>query len=669
MFRLPRRPHAIIALFFCAMGMLPAKQLTAQSSNKKIAAKPISPDLFGVFFEDISYSADGGLYGELVQNRSFEYNPGDMDAWSSKRNNWNTFTAWSYTNRGYGYGNISLETTAPIHPNNPHYLVINVEEAGKEGVGLTNHGFDGIAVKKDARYNFSVFIRQVSDNAIPFTIKLLGAKGDTLAMAAFSTNSRSWKKYSVSLTAAATDDSCSIAVLAQSTGKFAIDMVSLFPQASFKNRENGLRADLALAIANLQPKFMRFPGGCLVHGDGLGNMYRWKNTIGPLEERIDQKNIWNYHQSAGLGYYEYFQFCEDIGAKPLPVLAAGVSCQNSGGTWRTGSNGQKAIPMAEMDAWIQDALDLIEWANGPVSSVWGAKRAAAGHPQPFGLQYVGIGNEDKMTAEFNERFTMMYNTLKAKHPEITLVGTVGPFPAGEDYELGWKLANQLKVPVVDEHYYEKPDWFLKNNKRYDRYDRKKSKVYVGEYASRGNTLLNALTEAAYMTSLERNGDIVQMASYAPLLANVNHISWSPDLVYFNNSTLALSANYFVQQLFSVNQGSLYFDNIVSLKNSEQFTDSALAASVVKQAGTGDIILKIVNAGPKNATALADLSALHILAGKAEMTILTGSPSQLNTIAAPGVVQPVVFTIQVQKNFRYQVPAYSLTVISIKSRKQ
>lgn len=669
MYRLPFHPRAIISFFICIVAIVPVNRLSAQAGSKKVSSKPISADLFGVFFEDISYAADGGLYAELVQNRSFEYNPGDVDAWSSKRNSWNTFTAWSYTNKGYGYGSISLETTEPIHPNNPHYLLINVEEAGKEGVGLTNHGFDGIAVKKGAQYNFSVFVRQVSDNPLPFTVKLLGAKGDTLALANFTTSSRSWKKYSVALTAAATDDSCSIAILAQATGKFAIDMVSLFPAASFKNRENGLRADLAVAIADLQPKFMRFPGGCLVHGDGLGNMYRWKNTIGPLEERIDQKNIWNYHQSAGLGYYEYFQFCEDIGAKALPVLAAGVSCQNSGGTWRTGSNGQRAVPMSEMQAYVQDALDLIEWANGPVTSEWGAKRAAAGHPQPFALQYLGIGNEDKMTPEFNERFTMMYNAVKAKHPEITLVGTVGPFPAGEDYELGWKLANQLNVPIVDEHYYEKPDWFLSNNRRYDGYDRKKSKVYVGEYASRGNTLLNALAEAAYMTSLERNGDIVQMASYAPLLANVNHISWSPDLLYFNNSTLARSVNYFVQQLFSTHQGDIYIDNIISFNNKAQHTDSLLAASVVKQTATGDIILKIVNAGPGTASAAADLSALNIQGGKAEMTVLSGLPAQLNTIAAPAVVQPVVTAVEVQKNFRYQVPPYSLTVISVKTRRK
>jgi alpha-L-arabinofuranosidase len=659
---------SLLGIFLFAWFVLQGQQVSAQAKAKKPAGKPISTDLFGVFFEDISYAADGGLYAELIQNRSFEYTPGDMDAWSSKRNNWNSFAGWQYTNRGYGYGSISLETKEPLHPNNPHYVVIKVEEAGKEGVGLTNTGFDGIAVKAGADYHFSVFVKQLSAKAIPFTVKILGSHGDTLAIADFATHSGNWEKYSLVLKASRTDDSCSVAVLAGATGNFAIDMVSLFPAATFKNRPNGLRADIASAIAELKPKFMRFPGGCLVHGDGLGNMYRWKNTIGPPEERIDQKNIWNYHQSVGLGYYEYFQFCEDIGAAPLPVVAAGVSCQNSGGTWRTGSNGQKAIPLNEMQAWIQDVLDLIEWVNGPATSTWGAKRSAAGHPQPFGLKYLGIGNEDKMTPEFEERFTMVYNAVKAKHPEITLVGTVGPGPSGTDYTLGWQLANQLQVPVVDEHYYEKPDWFLLNNARYDGYNRSKSKVYVGEYASWGNSLLNALSEAAYMTSLERNGDIVQMASYAPLLANSNHISWSPDLIYFTNTSLTRSINYYVQQLFSANQGAVYFGNRVSFKTNNAGSDSTLAASCTKDLVSGDIILKIVNAGAKEMLAQADLSGLGIHAGKAATSILTGKPEQVNTNTSSLPLIPSLSAIPVTANFSYTAPAYSLSVIRVKTGK-
>lgn len=625
--------------------------------------KNISPDLFGVFFEDISYAADGGLYAELIQNRSFEYNPGDKDNWAQNRSSWNAFTAWDFTTKGYGYGNISVETGKPVHPNNPHYVVIKVEEPGSEGVGLTNHGFDGIAVKKGQQYNFSVFVKQLTSTPLKFQVKLLGKKGDTLALTSFTTAANGWKKYTASLTAAADDDSCSLALLTSTKGSFAVDMVSLFPAATFKNESNGLRADIAQAIAGLQPKFMRFPGGCLVHGDGLGNAYNWKNTIGPVEQRIEQKNIWNYHQSTGLGYYEYFRFCEDIGAKPLPILAAGVSCQNSGGTWRTGSNGQKAVPLSEMQSYIQDILDLVEYANGPVTSTWGAKRAAAGHPKPFNLQYVGIGNEDKQTDEFRERFAMIYKAVKAKYPGIIVVGTAGPFPDGEDYELGWKFANKMAVPVIDEHYYQQPNWFLTHGNRYDGYNRQASQVYVGEYASWGNTLYNALAEACYMTSLERNGDVVKMASYAPLLANVKHTSWNPNLVYFNNTAVAPTVNYYVQQLFSANQGNRYYDNIITFN--EQ--DTTVSASCVMDSATGDIILKIVNAGPAQRSAAVNLGSLLQQPVTAATTIISGDATAKNTFDNPVAVMPVAGSLSVTKTFNYTAPAYSLTVVRIKTK--
>jgi alpha-L-arabinofuranosidase len=639
---------------------LPATNAQAQC---KPAGRPISPDLFGIFFEDLSYAADGGLYAELVQNRSFEYNPGDLDAWNRNRKNWNSFTAWEYTNKGFGYGNISVETNASIHPNNQHYVVIKVEEEGKEGVGLINYGFDGIPVKQGAQYSFSVFIKQLSNDKIPFKVKLLGKKGDTIALADLSSTSADWKKYTLTLTASKTDDSCSLAILAQAKGKFAIDMVSLFPQATFKNRENGLRADLSEAIAALKPKFMRFPGGCLVHGDGLGNMYRWKNTIGPVEERVEQKNIWNYHQTAGLGYFEYFRFCEDIGAKPLPVVAAAVSCQNSGGTWRLGGTGQRALTMEETQAWIQDIVDLIEWANGPATSAWGAKRATAGHPEPFNLQYVGIGNEDKITPEFKDRFKIIYAAIKAKHPEITIIGTVGPFPAGEDFEKGWDLASQLTVPVVDEHYYERPEWFLANGKRYDTYDRSRPQVYLGEYASKGNAFSNALAEAVYMTGLERNGDVVRMASYAPLLARENHTSWNPNLIYFTGTGVTPTVNYFVQQLFSTNQGDTWYANMVTF----DAKDSTLAASCVKDSKTGDIILKIVNAGSQPAQAKADLSKFGKLSPAASLQLLTGKPDAKNTTQHPDAVLPVTSSLPIKRSLTYTVPAYSFSVIRIKQQ--
>jgi alpha-L-arabinofuranosidase len=619
-------------------------QNTVGGTNKR---KQISPNLFGIFFEDLSYAADGGLYAELIQNRSFEYAPDD-------RKDWQPFTAWEYLKKGYGYGTLSVETREPIHPNNPHYIVLKVDDAGQEGVGLINSGFDGIVIRAGEKYNFSVFIRQVSAQSIPLSIQLRSKKGDVYGEVTVTANTKKWNKYSAVIEATHNDDSAVLAIIAKNKGTLAIDMVSLIPDKTFHGRVNGMRSDLGQVIADLKPAFMRFPGGCLVHGDGLENMYRWKNTIGPVEERKEQRNIWNYHQSAGLGYFEYFQFCEDIGAKPLPVVPAGVSCQNSGGTRGTG---QQGLPMNEMPDYITEVLDLIEYANGPVTSTWGAKRAAAGHPASFNLEFLGIGNEDKQTPEFRERFKLIYDVVKSKHPEITIIGTVGPSPAGEDYELGWKFANEAAVQMVDEHYYEKPEWFLANTGRYDKYDRKKSKVYLGEYASWGNTLFNALAEAVYMTSLERNGDVVNMASYAPLLARIGHTSWNPNLIYFTGTEVTLTPNYYVQQLFSNNQGDIYYPDIVSFKGTN------VAASCVKDSKTGDLILKLVNAGEDTVLAKANLSGFRPLNSNATLTFLNGRKEAKENIV------PVTTVLKLEKQFTYNMAPHSLSVIRIKSKKE
>ncbi|HTM91012.1 MAG TPA: carbohydrate binding domain-containing protein, partial [Flavisolibacter sp.] len=437
---------AFVALLVLVFGMANAQ--TAKGGKK------ISSDLFGLFFEDINYAADGGLYAEQVQNRSFEYNP-------AERREWHSLSYWEYITPGFSYGSLTVETSAPVHVNNPHYAVLNIEHVGtvpenanrlatqplpvsittgRPGVGIKNPGFGNMVTKKGELYNFSMFAKQVSHNPVDMYISLQDKKGNLLAESKITINKKDWNQYTASLTVSEGHDSTQLVLTAVSKGKIAIDVISLFPQNTFKKRTNGLRADLAQMLADIQPKFVRFPGGCLAHGDGLGNMYRWKNTIGPIEQRVEQRNLWGYHQTAGLGYFEFFQFCEDIGAKPLPVLPAAVSCQNSGGTWRIGGTGQQALPMDEMQEYIQEVLDLIEWANGPVTSTWGAKRAAAGHPAPFNLEYVGIGNEDKITPEFEQRFKMIYDAVKAKHPEITVIGTSGPFHSGEDYEKGWKLA-------------------------------------------------------------------------------------------------------------------------------------------------------------------------------------------------------------------------------------
>jgi alpha-L-arabinofuranosidase len=428
------------------------------------------------------------------------------------------------------------------------------------------------------------------------------------------------------------------------------------PAKTFKN--HGLRADLAQVIADIHPKFVRFPGGCLAHGVGLPNIYRWKNTIGPIEQRRQQPNLWGYHQSVGLGYFEYFQFCEDIGAKPLPVIAAAVTCQHSG---HTANTGQQALPLDEMPAYIQDILDLVEWANGPATSTWGAKRAAAGHSESFHLQYLGIGNEDAQTPEFRERFKMIYDAVHAKCPDITIVGTVGPFPDGEDFDLGWEFAGQLKIQVVDEHYYQPAAWFLSNLTRYDAYDRSRSHVYLGEYASKGNAFSNALAEAAYMTSLERNADVVQMASYAPLLARIGHTQWNPDLIYFNGTSVFPTCNYYVQRLFGNNAGDAYVPTQSTV--TPESSAATLAVSSVRDSPSGDIILKLVNVTDDPISAEITLAGAKSLSPAVSVTLLTGARTAKNDVNTPAAVTPQTSMLAVSGNaLPYTAPARSLTIL-------
>jgi alpha-L-arabinofuranosidase len=619
--------------------------------------KKISADLFGVFFEDINYAADGGLYAELVQNRSFEYTPTEAPGW-------NPLTSWEYLSEGFSYGTITVETTSPVHVNNPHYVVLNVEHLGTKGTGLKNSGFDHMVIRAGDTYDLSLFARTLSKAPMTLSASLRKPDGKIIAENTISTGSPKWKRYAATLTATESSDSASLVILIVSKGKLALDEISLFPEKTFKNRPNGLRADLAQMVADMKPKFIRFPGGCLAHGDGLGNMYRWKNTIGPIETRKQQRNIWGYHQTTGLGYYEYFQFCEDIGAKPLPVLPAAVCCQNSGGTWRIGGTGQQALPMAEMKEYTQEVMDLIEWANGPATSAWGKKRAAAGHPAPFNLQYIGIGNEDKMTPEFVERFTMLYTAVHARHPEVTIIGTAGPFHSGKDFDIGWGLAKQLHVPIIDEHYYVQPEWFIANQHRYDTYKRDESQVYLGEYASWGNKMRNAIAEAMYMTSLERNGDVVRLASYAPMLAKKGFTQWKIDMIFFDNTNICPTPNYFVQKMFMTNQGDTYFDNVVMKDDN----DTTVAASCVQDGQTGDVIVKLVNAGKTSSVMKINLSGFQHLLPEGEQTVLSGDPDAENTFAHPRTVVPVTSACTVSPAFEYTAPPSSLTVLRIHMKK-
>ncbi|MPY63282.1 alpha-L-arabinofuranosidase C-terminal domain-containing protein, partial [Streptomyces spongiae] len=500
----------------------------------------ISPDVFGVFFEDLNYAADGGLYAELVQNRSFEYGPAD-------RPGWHALTAWELLERDGAAGTLTISTDDPLLPANPHHAVLTSTTSA--GAGLRNQGFDGIPVREGESYDVSCFARLVRGTADRLVARIESRDGERVhGQAELGPLDGSWKRHTAVITSEAADPDARLTLTATGPGTLHLDLVSLFPQATFKGRPGGLRADLAQAIADLKPKFVRFPGGCLTHGQGLANMYRWPRTIGPLHERRQQSNIWHYHQSMGLGYYEYFQFCEDIGAKPLPVVPAGVCCQNSDVT------GQVGIPEEEMPAYVAEVLALVEWAGGPADSPWGALRAAAGHPEPFGLEYLGVGNEDSITDTFRDRFSRIHDALREHHPEITVIGTLGPCAGGEDWEKGWAFAREQNVPVVDEHSYKSPRWFLENSRRFDALDREGPHLYIGEYGSWRNDGRSAVAEAAYMIAMERNGDVVRLASYAPLLAKRGHTQWLPDLIYFDNTHVWTTLNYHVQQMHSVNSG-------------------------------------------------------------------------------------------------------------------
>lgn len=627
------------------------KPVDAKITIDSKGAKAISNMLTGIFFEDINYAADGGLYAELIQNRGFEYQPSDK---SFHDKNWNSTFAWKLKG---DQSTFTVDSIAPVHQNNSHYAVLDVKVAG---AALSNTGFDGIAVKKGDAYFFSAFSEQLAGRISGFEVRLVSDTKGILAKITLK-NTTSWKKVSGTLYPSADATDARLEIMPLAAGKFAFDMVSLFPQKTFKGHQNGLRADIATLIADIHPKFVRFPGGCLAHGDGIQNIYKWKNTIGALETRKPDRNLWGYHQTMGLGYFEYFQFCEDIGAAPVPVIAAAVPCQNSG----TGGGGQQGgIPMEEMDQYIQDIVDLVEYANGDVHTTWGKKRAEAGHPKPFNLKYIGIGNEDQITQVFKERFTMIYQALRKKHPEITIIGTAGPFFEGTDYEEGWKIATDLKVPIIDEHYYQSPGWFINNQNFYDQYDRSKSKVYLGEYAASmpgGNktNLETALAEALYLTSLERNGDVVSMASYAPLIAKESHTQWNPDLIYFNNSEVKPTTGYFVQQLYGNHAGDQYLPGEIKLSNDQDQVSKRIAFSVVKNTQTNELFVKLVNLLPVEVNTTLNLGDQIKSDHMVTKTEISGNPSER-------LIKPITSTVNLKDALK--LPAYSFTVLKIKLNK-
>ena len=625
------------------------ERVSVQITARPEAAKPISPDLFGIFFEDINYAADGGLYAELLQNRDFEYDPSDK---KGRDTTWTATHSWRLRGEGIDW---RIATDEPLHPNNPHHAVLTV---GRPGGALVNAGWDGVAVHGGEKYDFSLFGKQLGDKPMQFEVAICDAAGRTIASQRIRIAGRQWKQVRAVLTPAETVADGTLEIRPLNAGEAAVDFVSLFPQQTFRGRKNGLRRDLAEKLADLHPRFVRFPGGCVAHGDGLHNIYRWKNTVGPLWARKGMRNIWNYHQSMGLGYYEYFCLCEDLGAEPLPVVAAGVPCQNSSDC---GAGQQGGIPMEELDAYIQDILDLIEWANGAPTTTWGRVRAEAGHPAPFGLKYLGIGNEDLISDVFTERYTRICRAVQERYPDIRIVGTAGPFYEGSDYEWGWQLADELRLPLVDEHYYTTPGWFIHNQDFYDKYDRSKPKVYLGEYASHGpgrrHNIESALTTAIYLTAVERNADVVQLASYAPLFSRIGHQQWSHNLIYFTNDSIRLTTDYHVQRLFGTHAGSEYIPAWVRCSSDRPGVGVRIGESIVRDAATGDRIVKLVNLLPVEVDAALDLGALVTAPVTAVLERLAGDPADEGAV-------PVRSTLTVAPQTACTLPPYSLTVIRI-----
>ena len=574
----------------------PAEGLKATLTVSPSQQKPISDKLIGIFFEDISYAADGGLYAELIQNRDFEYTAKDHGGW-------NATTAW------HSARPIEIATEHPLSPNNPHYALLWPQDT------LWNEGWDGIVVEKGKKYDFSMYVLAGGQKQ-DFLIQLVGQDGQVLASNKLKTQAGNWQQYTTVLTAKGSDTKARLAIVPKKAAHVGVDIISLFPQETFMGRKNGLRRDLAQVIADLKPKFVRFPGGCMSHGQGLENIYHWNETIGPLQDRKPDFNIWHYHQTRGLGFYEYFQFCEDIGAEPLPVLAAGVPCQNSANNAQGIGGQQGGIPMDDMPAYIQELLDLIEWANGdPATSKWAKMRADAGHPAPFNLKYIGIGNEDIISTVFEERFTMIARAIRAQYPDIKICGTVGPFHApSADYQEGWEFTrrNPDLQYMVDEHYYESTGWFMHHRNYYDKYPREApsgavggaTKVYLGEWAAstkvKRPNIETALAEALYLTDIERNGDVVEMTSYAPMLCKDGHSNWNPDMIYFSNTEVRPTPAYHVQRLFSTGSGDTYISSALSVPSGFPGGKNLLhrlGASVVKNTKTGRTYLKLVNALP------------------------------------------------------------------------
>lgn len=653
----------IIAVFtICSLSLF--------AQNKAVftvqADKPttdVSPNMWGIFFEDINMGADGGLYAELIKNRSFEFFKPLM-GWTVKGDK----TQWGQNIDGA----ITIITRPEKAETNPRFMRVNLENHKKGTLGLVNEGFKGMGIKKDLHYDFSVLYRLPKTTNAKMHLELVTEKGDVIASGVFEPSKKDniWHKGEVSFTATATEPKAKLNIWFEGNGVLDLDMISLFPSDTWKGRKGGLRNDMVQILADLKPGFVRFPGGCIVEGHDLSLRYQWKKTVGPVEDRKLIVNRWNYEfahrpapdyfQSFGLGFFEYFQMAEDIGAEPLPILSCGLACQ---------FNSDEMAPIESLDTYVQDALDLVEFANGAVTTKWGKVRANMGHPAPFNLKLIGVGNEN-WGPQYVERAKIFQARIKKLYPNIKLVFSAGPAPNGEMFEFLDPKLRTMKADLIDEHYYSSPEWFLKNANRYDNYDRKSaSKIFAGEYAGHDKEQKNswraAISEAAFMTGLERNADIVRMASYAPLFGHVDGWQWKPNLIWVDNLRTMPTPNYQVQKMYSNNKGSQVVP--ILYKNASAIGQDSLYASAVLDKKTNELVIKIVNTSKDAQTAEINVEGAKKLDNKARLTILQNDNLEAeNTLDNPSVVAPTQAEIETKNNvISLNLKGYSFMMVRVK----
>lgn len=633
-----------------------AKTFTVKANEIKTN---VPSTLWGIFFEDINLGADGGIYAELVKNRSFEFDTPMM--------------GWKLLQKGEENGSLLVHNRGELSGANSRFIRVTSKKPDGN-FGFSNEGFRGMGITKGNQYDFSVLASQQDGSTVSLLVELVNAKGEKLGSATVTPAGKAWKKYKISFTASATEPKAALNIYTRGQGSVDLDMISLFPKNTWKNRPNGMRADLVQLLADMKPGFLRFPGGCIVEGRTLEERFQWKKTIGNIEDRGYLINRWNtefkhrlttdYYQSFGLGFFEYFQLAEDIGAEPLPILNCGMACQ---------FNTAEVVPIENLDPYVQDALDLIEFANGSVETTWGKKRAAMGHPAPFNLKMMGVGNEN-WGEQYIERLKIFTKAIKAKYPDIQLVNSSGTDPSGERFDYLDRELRKMNADIIDEHYYRKPEWFLENAGRYDQYDRKGPKIFAGEYAAQSVAIASpdnknnwqcALSEAAFMTGLERNADVITMASYAPLFAHAEGWQWTPDMIWVNNLQAYGTPNYHVQKLFSTNKGTQV---VPLLLNNQTVTgQDGCYASAVLDKNTKELILKVVNASDKAQDAGFVIDGLNKLQAKGTITVLRSNKlDQVNSFENPAAISPVSKPLAVKdKKVKLILQPYSVNMVKLK----